>query len=147
VILTTSEWQARSAAHRARVEQYTQPRRERRSRGAVHPVYDFLFQYYSYSAAKLETWHPAPHEQLVDSPQARACFGGAAYEVHDSVIRRNISALTTAERDTVVIERDALASKLVQTVAEAENAIVQKVEEGKRLAMIEAAQVEAEVRR
>ena len=53
----------------------------------------------------------------------------------------------TAERDTVVIERDALASKLVQTVAEAENAIVQKVEEGKRLAMIEAAQVEAEVRR
>jgi hypothetical protein len=53
----------------------------------------------------------------------------------------------TAERDTVVIERDALASKLVQTVAEAENATVQKVEEGKRLAMIEAAQVEAEVRR
>lgn len=53
----------------------------------------------------------------------------------------------TAERDTVVIERDALASKLVQTVAEAENAIVQKVEEGKRLAMVEAAQVEAEVRR
>lgn len=53
----------------------------------------------------------------------------------------------TAERDTVVIERDALASKLVQTVAEAENAIVQKVEEGKRLAMIEAAQVEAVVRR
>ena len=100
MILTTSEWQARSAAHRARVEQYTQPRRERRSRGAVHPVYDFLFQYYSYSAAKLETWHPAPHEQLVDSPQARACFGGAAYQVHDGVVRRNLGALTAAERDT-----------------------------------------------
>jgi hypothetical protein len=100
VILTTSEWQARSAAHRARVEQYTQPRRERRSRGAVHPVYDFLFQYYSYSAAKLEAWHPAPHELLVDSPQARGCFGSAAYDVHDGVIRRTLSALTTAERDT-----------------------------------------------
>ena len=100
MILTTSEWQARSAAHRARVEQYTQPRRERRSRGAVHPVYDFLFQYYSYSAAKLETWHPAPHEQLVDSPQARACFDGPAYDVHDGIIRRSSRALTTAERDT-----------------------------------------------
>lgn len=100
VILTTSEWQARRAAHRARVEQYTQPRRERRSRGAVHPVYDFLFQYYSYSAGKLEAWHPAPHEQLVDSPQARACLDGTAYDVHDGVIRRDISALTTAERDT-----------------------------------------------
>ena len=100
VILTTSEWQARRAAHRARVEQYTQPRRERRSRGAVHPVYDFLFQYYSYSAGKLEAWHPAPHERLVDSPQARACLDGAAYDVHDGVIRRDISALTTAERDT-----------------------------------------------
>ncbi|AMW06383.1 hypothetical protein [Gemmatimonas phototrophica] len=100
VILTTSEWQARSAAHRARVGQYTQPRRERRSRGAVHPVYDFLFQYYSYSAGKLEAWHPAPHEQLVDSPQARACLDGTAYDVHDGVIRRDISALTTAERDT-----------------------------------------------
>ena len=53
----------------------------------------------------------------------------------------------TAERDTVVIERDALASKLVQTVAEAQEAIILKAEEVKRLAMIEAAQVEAEVRR
>lgn len=53
----------------------------------------------------------------------------------------------TAERDTVVIERDALASKLVQTVAEAQDAIILKAEEVKRLAMIEAAQVEAEVRR
>jgi hypothetical protein len=53
----------------------------------------------------------------------------------------------TAERDSVVIERDALASKLVQTVAEAQDAIILKAEEVKRLAMIEAAQVEAEVRR
>ena len=35
----------------------------------------------------------------------------------------------TAERDSVVIERDALASKLVQTVAEAQDAIILKAEE------------------
>lgn len=98
--LTTTEWQARSAAHLQRVQQFTQPRRERRSRGAVHPVYDFLFQYYSYSAGKLESWHPAPHERLQDSPEARERFCGPAYEVRDGEIRRNTSALSTTERET-----------------------------------------------
>jgi hypothetical protein len=100
MLLTTAEWRARSASHKERVAQYTQPRRERRSRGEVHPVYDFLFQYYSYSAGKLETWHPAPHEQLVDSPQARGCFPGPIYKAANGVIARNAGTLTAAERET-----------------------------------------------
>lgn len=32
--------------------------RERRSRHESHPVHDFLFTYYNYTAGKLEKWHP-----------------------------------------------------------------------------------------
>ncbi len=99
--LTTSEWQARARAHLERVQQWTRPRRERRSRREVHPVYDFLFQYYSYSGGKLETWHPAPNELLVDTPEARERFSGPEYQAAHGVIRRNPSALSSAERETL----------------------------------------------
>lgn len=95
--LTSAQWQARARAHLERVQRWTRPRRERRSRGEVHPVYDFLFTYYSYSGGKLETWHPDPHECLVASPEARERFSGAAYQAADGVIRRNASALSSAE--------------------------------------------------
>ena len=97
-VLTTVEWQARAAAHLERVQQWTLPRRARRSRGESHPVYDFLFQYYSYSGGKFETWHPNQHELMVDSAEARERFRGPAYVAADGVIRRNTSALSTAER-------------------------------------------------
>lgn len=99
--LTTSEWQARARAHLERVQQWTRPRRERRSRRGVHPVYDFLFQYYSYSGGKLETWHPAPHEFLVDTPEARERFNGPEYHAADGVIVRNAGALVSAARETL----------------------------------------------
>jgi len=107
-VLGTTEWQARSARHLARVQQYTQARRERRSRGAVHPVYDFLFQYYSYSAGKLEAWHPAPHEGMEDSPAARALFHAPLYEAHAGVLRRVPNALSLAERETLQQVRQVL---------------------------------------
>jgi hypothetical protein len=87
-VLTTAEWQARAAAHAERVRPYTQPRRDRRSRGESHPVHDFLFQYYSYSAGKLETWHPAPGEALEDTPEARERFVEPVYRAENGVIRR-----------------------------------------------------------
>jgi hypothetical protein len=98
-VLGTSEWKARAAVHLERVQRWTQPHRERRSRREVHPVYDFLFQYYSYSGGRLESWHPAPHEVLVDSTEARERFNGPEYHAADGVIRRNTSALSSADRE------------------------------------------------
>lgn len=120
-VLSTDAWLARAAAHLERVQQWTRPRRDRRSRGQSHPVHDFLFEYYSYSGGKLETWHPSPHECIADSPAARERFTGsvdgeanqngsqaaqqkayhAAYHAVDGVITRNTSALTQADRDTL----------------------------------------------
>jgi hypothetical protein len=100
ITLSTTEWQARADTHRARVQQFTAPRRERRSRGEVHPVYDFLFQYYHYSAGKLETWHPNPDEWLADSAEARERFQSPTYVVTDGVIMRDARALTDGERES-----------------------------------------------
>ena len=100
-VLTAAEWQARAAAHLERVQHWTRPFRERRSRGEVHPVYDFLFQYYHYSGGRLETWHPGPGESLEDSPAARERFPSPVYAAAHGVIRRNASALAPAERDTL----------------------------------------------
>jgi hypothetical protein len=66
-VLDAPTWQARAAAHRARMERWTLPHRERRRRGAAHPVLDFLFTYYSHRPAQLEQWHPGPGIALRDA--------------------------------------------------------------------------------
>lgn len=97
--LSPTAWRARERAHLERVQQWTEPRRARRARKESHPVYDFLFQYYSYSAGKLETWHPAPHELLLDTPEARERFDGPEYLAAGGVVRRCESALSPGDRE------------------------------------------------
>ncbi len=98
-VLATAEWKERARVHRERVQRWTQPHRERHARHESHPVYDFLFQYYSYSAGKLESWHPAAHEALVDTPAARRRFSGAEYRAEGGVIVRDPSLLALATRE------------------------------------------------
>lgn len=106
--LTTAEWQARAAAHLARVHPYTAPRRERRARGDSHPVHDFLFQYYHYSAGKLETWHPGPDDSLEDSPAARERFRAPVYRAHDGTLARHAADIPAARRVALEATRDVL---------------------------------------
>lgn len=56
-------------------------------------MYDFLFQYYPYSAGQLETWHPAPHEALEDSAPARERFNAPVYVAANGVIQRDVRAM------------------------------------------------------
>jgi hypothetical protein len=58
--LAKEVWQERAGKHQARVEEWTDPVLERRSRHARHPVYDFLFEYYSFRPAQLLRWSPGP---------------------------------------------------------------------------------------
>jgi hypothetical protein len=101
-VLSADEWQARAQEHRARVQQWTHPWRDRRSRGASHPVYDFLFQYYMHSTGLLETWHPAPHEALVNTSEARTHFRTPTYRAGGGMIARDPSALSSRQRTTLV---------------------------------------------
>lgn len=63
--LDEADWRVRQQAHEARVDELLQGRRERRLRGEHHPVQDFLFEYYPYSAGKVRAWHPGPGVELL----------------------------------------------------------------------------------
>jgi len=58
IVLTEPQWRAREAAHHERIDACVVPHLERRKHGIAHPVWDFLFDYYSLSPAKLRAWHP-----------------------------------------------------------------------------------------
>jgi hypothetical protein len=57
-VWSREEWQTRMRAHLQRVEAHADAFVDRRSRGAKHPVHDFLFTYYSFTPSKLKQWLP-----------------------------------------------------------------------------------------
>ncbi len=82
VLLTAPEWRARVAAHEARVNVWTEPHQARASRGEKHPVFDFLFSYYSFRPAWLRRWHPGP-DVILTGPAARDYLRWSEYqEIH-----------------------------------------------------------------
>jgi hypothetical protein len=76
--LVESAWQARAAAHDARVRVWTDAQQARASRGEKHPVFDFLFSYYSFRPAWLRRWHPGPDLALTGET-ARAYLRWSEY--------------------------------------------------------------------
>ncbi len=57
-VFTTYEWQARRAQHRQRLADRVNARITRNEKQIKHPVYDFLFEYYSFRPAHLLRWSP-----------------------------------------------------------------------------------------
>jgi hypothetical protein len=52
------DWTDRAEAHRRRADALLAPHLERRRAGEPHPVFDFLFTYYSCRPRQLRLWHP-----------------------------------------------------------------------------------------
>jgi hypothetical protein len=77
-LLERIAWEARAAAHAARVDEWVAPHLSRREQGIKHPVHDFLFTYYSHSPAALRRWHPGYGVGLAD---ADAASYGSAYRI------------------------------------------------------------------
>lgn len=67
--LARDDWRRREAAHQERADELTAAHRDRAARREKHPVWDFLFTYYSYSPAQMRRWHPGAGVQLDDAPE------------------------------------------------------------------------------
>ncbi|MGF6824567.1 hypothetical protein M2317_003496 [Microbacterium sp. ZKA21] len=70
--LSSTEWRARELAHHDRADALTADHRARAARGEKHPVWDFLFTYYSYKPAQLRRWHPGAGVVLEGAPERLA---------------------------------------------------------------------------
>lgn len=55
-VLEESAWKRRAQAHRERTDHFLQAHRA--PQGKPHPVWDFLFTYYSLRPRQLRVWHP-----------------------------------------------------------------------------------------
>jgi hypothetical protein len=109
-VLDEPAWRVRAAAHRARVERWTEPHRERRRRHQPHPVLDFLFTYYSLRPRDLERWRPGPGIAL----HRGAGFGPVPGYVDDGdLVRLDPAALP----DRVVVTAGFVRSLLTATAA------------------------------
>ncbi|MCI4675695.1 3-methyladenine DNA glycosylase [Candidatus Mycolicibacterium alkanivorans] len=71
LVLAEDDWLDRAAAHRERVEAFTAPHRRRAQRGEAHPVWDFLFTYYSLRPRQLRVWHPGYGTALAGTSAAQ----------------------------------------------------------------------------
>ncbi|WP_428339165.1 3-methyladenine DNA glycosylase [Mycobacterium sp.] len=56
--LDAEQWTARADEHAVRVEGFIGPHAARARVGEPHPVWDFLFSYYSLRPRQLRCWHP-----------------------------------------------------------------------------------------
>ena len=71
-VLSPAAWRARADAHAERADALTADHRARAVTGEKHPVWDFLFTYYSYKPAQLRRWHPGAGVTLQDAAERRA---------------------------------------------------------------------------
>lgn len=57
-LLDEADWLDRERRHHNRVDEFCEPHRRRARVGEAHPVWDFLFTYYSLRPRQLRVWHP-----------------------------------------------------------------------------------------
>ncbi|MDA0348266.1 MAG: 3-methyladenine DNA glycosylase [Verrucomicrobia bacterium] len=77
-ILSIEKWTALEAAHSSRIQPWVDAFHERRKRGEMHPVHDFLFDYYQCKRRLITEWHP-PTGVVLEGEQARKLLKEAVY--------------------------------------------------------------------
>ena len=64
LVLHESDWRRRRETHRERLQPWADDRVRRAERGQKHPVWDFLFEYYSQRPGHLLRWSPGVAVEL-----------------------------------------------------------------------------------
>jgi hypothetical protein len=78
LVVHESVWTERERLHVARLSPVLEPHEQRAKRGEAHPVWDFLFSYYSLRPRQLRRWHPGFGVALAGS-SARRFLGRPGY--------------------------------------------------------------------
>ncbi|MHA7210246.1 3-methyladenine DNA glycosylase [Arthrobacter sp. MDT1-65] len=102
--LPEAEWRARERQHQDRAERFAGPYLERRSRGAKHPVEDFLFTYYNQKPGQLLRWHPGAGTVLT-GPAAAERAGWKYYTADDDGARVDVGRFTGERQDAIDFAR------------------------------------------
>jgi len=89
VVLAEADWTERERRHLARAESFLGPHRVRAGRGEAHPVWDFLFSYYSLRPRQLRRWHPG-YGVALDGTAAEVFLARSGY-------RRRGTAVTVGQ--------------------------------------------------
>jgi hypothetical protein len=87
-LLAESDWTERERRHADRVDAFLAPYRHRAGRGDAHPVWDFMFSYYSLRPRQLRRWHPGFGVAL-EGPPAQRFLQRAGYATHGAVVTVN----------------------------------------------------------
>lgn len=99
-ILPEPVWHERQRAHELRVRAWTDPHQQRAALGEKHPVFDFLFEYYSFRPSWLRRWHPGLGTRL-GGTGAREFLRWPEYRESDGLVGVEPVALKPARRETV----------------------------------------------
>lgn len=103
-LIDAPEARERARAHDRRMARFTYDHLERRRHGEKHPVFDFLFDYYSLRPAQLHRWHPG----LGSCIPSEADLPNASWPFY-----------ATDERHRVHVDVDDFLSRRGNTVAQA----------------------------
>ena len=80
-MLDEADWLDRAGVHRDTVDEFLQEHLRRTPAGGAHPVWDFLFTYYSLRPRHLRRWHPG-YGVVLGGAAARAYLGRTGYGPH-----------------------------------------------------------------
>jgi hypothetical protein len=81
-----------AAAHEARVAPWLDPHLERLFLGETHPVYDFLFTYYSFTPGQLRRWHPG-YGITLTGPGSEKFLAHSGYQSTPSGVTASLAAI------------------------------------------------------
>src|SRR6185369_2757280 len=103
-----SDWLARKRVHEWRIRAWTDPHQARTAHGEKHPVYDFLFTYYSVRPAWFRRWHPGP-EVVLCGAESEEFLRWTEYRRIEGGVCLDRSGLRKHRRDSVRFIRTLLA--------------------------------------
>ncbi|WP_418001700.1 3-methyladenine DNA glycosylase [Mycobacterium sp. PDNC021] len=105
-VLDEHDWVLREQRYLDRVDAFLAPHERRMRAGEPHPVWDFLFTYYSLKPRQLRRWHPGFGRALT-GPGARRFTDRAGYSRTGDAVAVT-DAYLAGRRDTVAFVADLL---------------------------------------